>query len=355
MDPDWKRFLLDAGAEFDGPGVVSFGNPDLESRVATTGDVFCDLSHQGLIAARGADAAAFLHAQLSNDVAGLGPEASRLAAYCDPKGRMLAVLRVFRRGEEFYLRLPRTLVEPTVERLSKFILRSRVTLTDAGETLVGIGVSGPRVSEHIAAALGAAPAAVDTVLQRGAVTLIRVPGPRPRFEAYGPTGEMRRFWDALNVHAAPVGTPAWTLLEVLSGLPTVHPETAGRFVPQMANLQLVGGVSFRKGCYPGQEVVARMQYLGTLKRHMVLAHARTDTPPRPGDPLYAPETDRGQDVGAVVDAAPAPDGGYLLLAVVRIASAASGTVRLWDENGPLLSLRPLPYPFPDDEKSRTRA
>jgi folate-binding protein YgfZ len=348
MDPDWKRFLLDAGAEFGDPGVVSFGNPDLESRVATTGDVFCDLSHQGLIAARGADAAAFLHAQLSNDVAGLGPEASRLAAYCDPKGRMLAVLRIFRRDEAFYLRLPRTLVEPIIERLSKFVLRSRVTLADAGEALTGVGVNGPRAREHIAAILGEAPATVDTVLQRDAVTLIRVPGLHPRFEAYGPVDEMRRLWEALNVHAAPVGTPAWTLLEVLAGLPTVYPETVGRFVPQMANLQLVGGVSFRKGCYPGQEVVARMQYLGTLKRHMVLAHAQTDIPPRPGDPLHAPESGQGQDVGAVVDAAPAPDGGYLLLAVVRIASAASDTLplRLWDENGPTLALQPLPYPFP---------
>lgn len=355
MDPEWKAFLLDAGAEFDASGVASFGNPDLERRVATTGDIFCPLCHQGLIAARGEDADAFLHGQLSNDVTGLGPDTSRLAAYCDPKGRMLAVLRLFRRDGELYLRLPRSLIDAVAERLRRFVLRSRVTLEDVGDGLAGIGVSGPRAGDLLARAVPTLPAQVDQVTQAGTTSVIRVPGPLPRFEVYAPPADLRRLWDALNVHGAPVGAPAWTLLEILSGLPTVYPETAGRFVPQMANLQLVGGVSFRKGCYPGQEVVARMQYLGTLKRRMVLAHADTDRAPRPGDALYAPDRGQGADVGAVVDAAPAPDGGYRLLAVVQIASADAGGVRLWDGDGPALVMRPLPYPFEHGEEARAGA
>ncbi len=346
MDADWRDFLRDAGAEFDDGTVADFGNPERERRMAVTGNVFCDLSHYGLIAARGEDAGAFLHAQLTNDVAGLGPGDSRLAAYCDPKGRMLAVLRLFRRGDEYRLRLPGALTESVVDRLRRFVLRSRVSLEVDAE-LARVGVSGPRAEELVAAAAGAAPSGAGRVLQSREATIVGVPGVHPRFEIYAPPAAMRGIWDSLNVHAAPVGAAVWRLLEIQAGLPVVHPETAGRFVPQMANLHRVDGVSFRKGCYPGQEVVARMQYLGKLKRHMILAHAAAAREPRPGDPLFAPDTGAGTDVGAVVDAAPAPDGGYLLLAVVQIASAA-GEVRLWDAAGPLLLARPLPYPLEEE-------
>jgi hypothetical protein len=144
------------------------------------------------------------------------------------------------------------------------------------------------------------------------------------------------------------GPDFWALLDIRAGLPTVYDQTAEAFVPQMANLQLVEGVSFTKGCYTGQEVVARMQYLGKLKRRMYLARiAAADVPP-PGTDLYAPGSESGQGTGKVVDARRAPAGDIEALVVVETGSAETGDVRLGGPDGPPLTFSPLPYPLPAD-------
>ncbi|MDO8705651.1 MAG: hypothetical protein Q7J84_11975, partial [Sulfuricaulis sp.] len=132
---------------------------------------------------------------------------------------------------------------------------------------------------------------------------------------------------------------------IMAGIPSVHPGTIEEFVPQMANLEAVGGVNFKKGCYPGQEIVARMQYLGKLKQRMYRAHVQGGVLPRPGDAIFAPDFP-GQSAGTVVDAQAAPDNGYDLLAVIQISSAGAGELHLKNEIGQLLSLQPLPYTLP---------
>ena len=151
-------------------------------------------------------------------------------------------------------------------------------------------------------------------------------------------------WQSLTRSATPVGAPVWDWIRLNAGIPMIVAATQEQFVPQMVNLELIGGVSFQKGCYPGQEIVARSQYLGKLKRRMVLAHA--DAEAAPGDSLYSADLD-GQASGTVVNAAPAPAGGFDLLVVVQVESANSQTLHLKSVDGVALDLRPLPYALPD--------
>jgi folate-binding protein YgfZ len=345
MKIDWKTFLADAGAEFAAENVAHYGNPEQEQEVALSGLVFSDLSHLGVIAVYGDDAQSFLQSQFSNDIRQITEHSSQLDAYSTPKGRMLGLMRVFKQGETWYLRLPEDTVEAVLQRLRMYVMRADVTVEDASDNFVRIGISGEQAVEELAAAMPNVPAGPDQVTHAGDITLLRVPGVRPRFEAYISSLETaRQFWDSLNVRGAPVGESAWRLLEILAGLPNVFAATSELFVPQMANLQLVNGVSFRKGCYPGQEIVARMQYLGTLKRRMYLGRIETDEQPLPGDSLFS-SADSEQAVGRIIDAQPHPDGGQSLLAVLQIKVAESGDIHLGSSAGPVMVLEPLPYAF----------
>lgn len=346
MKPEWREFLLNRGAELTDGAVRTFGNPERELRIVTAGDVLADLSHTGLIAAYGEDTAAFLQGQVTSDVRAVSGARSQLSAYCSPKGRMLAAFRIFQRDETLYLSMPRASVEPTLKRLRMFVLRAKVTLEDASDSLVRIGYSGPGAEAELAEQLGSVPAAEHETLTVRGYTVVRIPGPHPRFEIFGELDAMKKLWTALDVRAAPVGGEHWHLLDVRAGLPVVYPETTDAFVPQMANLHLLEGVNFKKGCYTGQEVVARMQYLGKLKRRMYRAHVAAEPCPAPGTALFAAASTSAQGVGKVVTAAPAPDGGCELLAVVEIASREAGEVRLGAADGPALSFLELPYPFP---------
>jgi len=345
MKADWKVFLEDAGAEFDGERVAHFGNPEREQEVALSGLVFADLEYLGVISVHGADAGTFLQSQLSNDISALDAGRSQLNAFCTPKGRMLGLMRVFRADDGYFLRLPADSLEAVLQRLRMFVLRSNVTLEDASDNFLRIGVSGTDADNEIRGTIGTCPDAVNAVVQAGPLTIVRVPGAEPRFEVFASSLQAaQQFWDALNVRGAPVGESAWRLLEIEAGLPVVFAATAELFVPQMANLQLVDGVSFKKGCYPGQEIVARMQYLGTLKRRMYLGLIGQDGPVPPGAELYS-GSDRDQPVGRIVDAQPHPDGGQLALAVLQIQSADSADVFLGSPDGPVFAIQPLPYTF----------
>ena len=162
-----------------------------------------------------------------------------------------------------------------------------------------------------------------------------------RFEIVCPENGIARLWPILVAHATPAGTPAWRWYDIRDGLVSIWPGTQEEFVPQMVNFELTGGVNFRKGCYPGQEIVARTQYLGKLKRRMYRARA-DGAPPAPGTPIYGTDTN-DQACGAVVDAVMHPDGGCELLAVVQMSSVAAGDVRISSPGGLVLSVLPLPY------------
>ena len=350
MKPEWLDFLNDAGAEIENNRVVSFGNIEREQRMIHSGLVICDLSHHGLISVDGEDAADFLQGQLTNDVRDVSPNHSQLSAYCTHKGRMLANFRVFKRGDSYYLCLPQSLLESTLKRISMFILMSKVSIKDGSNSLVRIGVSGPKADQQLGDLLSELPKETDDTCQTDGYTIIRCAGAMPRYEIYGELEPMKKLWGHLDVNAAPVGADQWEMLDIEAGIPTIYPETSEAFVPQMVNMQVINGVSFQKGCYTGQEVVARMQYLGKLKRRMFRVHIDTDEAVKPGDKLFSKGSTSGQGTGQIVTAQIDSDGGYSALAVIDISDAEKGELLLHDENGPSITVQSLPYTIEEKDE-----
>ncbi len=347
MSREWQIFLHNAGAVIDDGHVVHFGNPSRETQIAVSGEVIADLSHRALIAVSGADAEKFLQGQLTNDILAVTNGQSQLSAYCSPKGRALALFRVFRREQGLYLALPEPLLQATLERLRKYVLMSKVTFTVEAE-LVQIGYSGARSIQHLRAIIDPLPEAENAVAHAHGITAIRVPGPSPslrspRFELIGPEAALKSLWTRLDVHAAPVGAGPWALLDILAGIPALSPETVDAFVPQMLNLDLLGGINFKKGCYTGQEIVARTHYLGKLKRRLYRLHYSSDVPPAPATAIYSTARRGDEAAGAVVSAQAAPDGGIALLAVLQTEAVNQGELRLGSSDGPLCTVQTLPY------------
>ncbi|MDO9371990.1 MAG: folate-binding protein [Gammaproteobacteria bacterium] len=333
MNIAWHSFLLAHGA-----------------RSATAqGAAIADLSHLGLIAVEGADAAVFLQGQLSNDLTQVAETRSQLSAWCSAKGRVLALLRVFKRADTYYLQLPRDILEPTLKRLQMYVLRSQVTLKDASDTVISIGLSGTDAPALLARVLDVAPPTSDGVLHgedsRSSFTLLGLPGTQPRFEIIAGIETAQDLWRRCAGAATPGGGEVWSLLDIRAGLPAIHSATQDMFIPQMINLDLIGAVSFTKGCYPGQEIVARTQHLGTAKRRMYYACVRAAAPPAPGATLYSVQN--GQAIGQVIEAAPGPAEDVELLAVVPTADVADQHIRLHSADGPMLRFMKLPYSMPE--------
>jgi folate-binding protein YgfZ len=342
MHSDWSDFLRARGAVIADGVARDFGDPAAERAAARGGDVVADLSHLGLIAVTGADARAFLHAQLSCDIQGLGNAQASLCAYCSPKGRMLASFLVWPEADGFSLVLARSIVASTIKRLRLFVLRAKVALADRADERRLLGAAGPSAERTLRAIAGPVPEADHRVAHDADTTIVRV-APNRFLVATAPM-RAPALWDALSKALRPVGTPCWEWLDIRDGIPLVTARTQDELVPQMANLELLGGVSFQKGCYPGQEVVARTQHLGKSKRRMFLARVEGASPAA-GDPLYS-EALGDQVSGIIVNAAPAPDGGYDVLAVVHAPGGNAGAVHLGARSGPPLRFLPLPYAVP---------
>lgn len=306
-------------------------------------DIVAKLDGYGLIKVEGDDAETFLHAQFTNDLQqDVSDSSSQLSAYCNPKGRILSLFRIYKANNAFYLSMPRELIEATHKRLSMFVLMSKVSLTDESDNISQLGVAGPNSEQKLMALAGQPPEAIDQVITNENISIIRIPGPHQRFQIIGPTKEIKSLNNKLGTFVTEMSANAWQLLDIHAGLPVIKQANVEAFVPQMINLQAINGLSFKKGCYPGQEVVARMQYLGKLKRRMYLAHCDNETIAQPGDSIFV-DADEPRKTGVVVVAQPAPDGGSDLLMVVEIESADNQTLHLLNDITSTLTIRPLPY------------
>ena len=348
MNSEWQDFLSSTGAQIENGIMQPFNSPQQEAKTASGQTTITALSHLGLIQVGGADAASFLQNQFTNDIREVTDNSSQLSAWCSPKGRALACFRLFIMAEHYYMLLPASLVASTRERLARYILMSKVTLEESSNKLATMGVAGPEADALLNKLFTTLPARTNEVCHHGGCTLLRIPGPSPRFAIAGEPVRLIALWSTLSSDAQPVGSDCWRLLDIQAGLPSVYPETVEAFVPQMLNLQAIDGLSFSKGCYPGQEVVARMQYLGKLKRRMYRAVVDTDAAPVPGDTLRIAGGDQG--TGKIVDAHPAAQGGYELLAVVEIAAVeAAEKICLEKDNEAILTFVDLPYPVAESE------
>lgn len=307
----------------DNRGMTSLPFPDAAL------DGVAPLPEWGVIRAHGPDAAAFLHAQLTQDVTGLPPGVVRLAGYCSPKGRLLASFLAWRPQPDTVLLACSADVLPAVlKRLSMFVLRSKVVLSDATADMALHGLAGATAS----AAAGSL--SVWHSEARGDAQVLRLPDVQ---------GVARALWAGPALPAGPaLDASAWRWLEVASGVPRITAATAEQFVPQMVNLELLEGVNFRKGCYPGQEVVARSQYRGTLKRRTFLFEAEADA--AAGQEVFH-AADPSQPAGMVVLGASC-GGRHLALVEVKLAALDGGALQLAAPGGPPLSRRALPYEVP---------
>ena len=344
MNEQWHTYLESIGAYFEQGFVSHYGNPDTECQSVLDNTIIADLSHYALICAKGEEAIDFLQNQLSNDVKLVDDNHSQISAYCSPKGRMLASFRIFKHQQEIYLRLPADTLEATLKRLRMFIMRSQVTLDDVSNDSVRFGICGDNAEALLSSQNLSVPTEVNDVSSSENITIIKVPGTKPRYEIYGAVDSITSLWEKLTNDSTTVGSSVWALQDIWSGTPDIFANTVEAFVPQMTNMHAINGVSFKKGCYPGQEVVARMQYLGKLKRRMFRGHVSTDAQPQPGDNLFNPEAT--DSIGKIVQSQPAPGGGFDLLAVLQIANTEKGSVHLVDANGPQVELIDLPYEVP---------
>ena len=258
----------------------------------------------------------------------------------------MANFRIFSHNGSYILQLPVDTSDALLKRLSMFILRSQVTIEDISDQLVAIGLYGECSSELLATIFDNLPQTPGDSTQQDVITILHLPGPTPRFELIGPSDAMQTLWLKLADKSNRTNSQLWSLLDIRSGIPSVYTDTVESFVPQMTNMQLIDGVSFDKGCYVGQEVVARMKYLGSLKRRMYLATTDSSTQPQPGDELYSTtETESGQGVGKVVMSSISPLGGYELLAVIENSHIETDQLHLESTSGPTIDIKPLPYEF----------
>jgi len=299
-------------------------------------DGIARLPELGAIRAVGDDAAHFLHGQLTQDFALMGKSDARLAAFCSAKGRMLASFVAIKRDPaEIVLVCSRDLLATALKRLSMFVLRAKVRLTDASDEFAVAGLLGPAVQQ-----VAGHPCAPWTHSQNGEASVVGL----------YPFGDVARaLWIAPVALAAPavaaVEHGLWCYAEVRSGVATLPAALAEAFVPQMLNYESVGGVNFKKGCYPGQEVVARSQFRGILKRRAFLVDAEVSM--APGDSLFVP-ADPEQACATVVQAARNPQGGYAALVSGQTSAMQTPVLHLRSADGPAVRTSRVPYPLLED-------
>jgi len=344
---NWTEYLGSHGARFhidETTQVEDFGRTLSADDLA--GGFVAPVTDLGLIAVAGEDAARFLHSQLTNDVEHLGAGEARLAGFCTPKGRLQATFLMWRDPEgTVWLQLPRAIQAPLQKRLSMFVMRSKAKLRDATEeeaVAAVIGVGGIQGEAALAAqglALPPAPYATTTG-ERGTVIRLGDAFGAPRYLWLTPAQAGEAALPALAQQLALGGNAAWQLAAIHAGVPQVTAATQEQFVPQMINFELLGGVNFKKGCYPGQEIVARSQYLGKLKRRTALASV-DNAAARAGDEVFT-VADPGQPCGMVVNAAPNGRGGADVLVEVKLA-ALEEDVRLGSASGAALRFLAMPY------------
>ena len=304
-----------------------------------------DLSHLGLLEVGGAEAVSFLQGQVTNDVKLLVTNhIAHYSGYCTPKGRLLALFLAFAHYDHLHLQLNRALLEPIMKRLKMYVMRSKVVIKDVSETIIKFGLNGPDAAQFLTPFFSQIPTQDYELvsLENGAILkLPTIPG-HARFQIFTNAVNAPIIFNALKAQCQLVGKPCWDWLDIQSGIPDVSPKTQEQFVPQMLNLDILNGINFKKGCYTGQEIVARTHYLGKVKRRTYLASISSNQAPIAGDVILDAAS---SEVGQIVRVAPNNEGGYDALIELRIEAKQAGNLT-WQ--GLAIQIKPLPYALNDE-------
>ncbi len=335
----WHDFLSTQGAVFQDGELQSFGDSHNEL-AAANGDIITSLSHLGLLEISGEDAVTFLQGQVTNDVKKLDGSVSQYAGYCSPKGRLLALFLAFAHADHLHLQMPRSILEPIMKRLKMFVMRSKVVITDKSTDILCFGIAGPNAERALTALFNTAPQAPQQLITLDDATLLLLAGDSVRYQVFTHTENAERLWNTLSANSTKVGKSVWDYLEIQAGIPEIVPATQEAFVPQMVNLDALDGINFKKGCYTGQEIVARTHYLGKVKRRTQIVHINTEEMPQAGDTIQL--VGHEEAIGQIVRAAKSPNGGVDALVEIRLEN-----LELTDEfpvwKGKKLEFKALPY------------
>jgi tRNA-modifying protein YgfZ len=332
-DTDWLDFLVAEGAQLspDG-GVAGFGPAGAATQPDLRQTVLVPLVQLGTLRVSGDDASAFLQAQLTSDLDDVAAGSAGFSGYCTPKGRLLATPLLVPDGAGYLLIVPRALAAALAVRLARYVLRSRVGVEDVSSEFRLLGLVGPGAASALESGGGSAPRRLLESTRLPDALAVALPGERLLLASADQ--DARALWTRLAVVAVPGGQDAWELPGVRAGVANVLPQTQELFLPQMIDLERLGGVSFAKGCYPGQEIVARTHYLGEVKRR--LCRGRSAATARAGDLIYA-EDGGNEPVGVLANVARVPAGGVEFLAVMQ-REALNRPLRLGSTNGPVAEL-----------------
>ena len=332
---EWLSYLSQQGFNLDGRQTVQAVAAEIDNNTLPSSDVICDLSTLAVIKITGNDCTTFLQGQLTNDVEQISDEQGQLSAYCSPKGRMFTDMRLFKHQGDLHLLMPYELQEKVIKRLRMFVLRADVTFEDQDEACVRIGVSGPN-SDDVVSALGFPKIEpLNGVSRHDGMTLIRIEGIPSRYIIIVPNEKSIETWETLSAKLTAISSRQWRLLDIISGLPAIETTSSEQFVPQMINWDKLDGISLKKGCYVGQEIIARSHYLGKQKKGLRYGEVKdTDKPLHATLRLQAANQSASQSAGQIINAAELNPGHWLLLASVDLETSAETAIHLETAEGP---------------------
>jgi len=339
MNQEWHQYLAKRKAHID-----RSDTPTITGKHASP--VIYNITHLGLLFVSGRDSTQFLQGQTTCDVATLTEQRSSPGALCNPKGRVITTFTILKTADSGYLLLlPTELLESVRQRLQRYVLRSDIRLEDVTDRWCIIGLSGRQLAPLLAEEEIELADESQSVARQADWISIRVWSADERFLVLASTAKTVTLWEQLagQKQFSEHDSGLWMCHEIADGIPVITQATSEAFVPQTINLDLLGGISFDKGCYTGQEVVARMHYLGTLKRRMYLGSGTSGRTPNAGEPVFDAKTADERRVGTIVMAAQCAPDRYQFLAVLQTASAEAGDLRIDAADGDPLTLLPMPY------------
>jgi len=354
MNNQWKQFLEDNHAQLDDNNqVISFGQPELERFLIKTGPVIASQAHQGLIKVSGEEAFDFLQGQLTNDLKEVTQEKAQLSGYCNPQGQLLALFLVFKINDDFYLSYDYRLKETLLKRLQMFVMRSKVTLESVSNTLIHIGFSGEFADLDIQRLLETKVKTDYETAQLNqeniTATLVKVPGPHHRYEIFADANSMIELWKTLRINSDVTNNLDWKLLDIVYGIPSVNDITQNQFIAQFLNLDKLNGINFKKGCFPGQEVIARTHYRGKVTKRMLRFHCQALLDLKSGDHWVITDEQNQQFKLTIIESHPDIFEGTLCLAVATLKAIEQAQGQLKTLEGAGVTLEPLAYEITEED------
>lgn len=354
MNTTWQQFLQQQGAQLTENGAVkTFGQPELERFLIKNGPVLSSQTHQGLLKVSGEDAFSFLQNQLTNDLTEITEQQAQLSAWCDPKGQVLAIFTLFKQAEDYYLMFDGSLKAPIQKRLQMFILRSKVTLTDMTQEWAQIGYAGEFANLDIQRLLKNKNQNLYQVTHCSLesdndLIIVKLPGPYHRYQLIGNTQSLQTAWQTLRKQTDPTNNQDWNLLDIAAGIPQINQTNQGQYLAQFLNLDKLNAISFKKGCFPGQEIIARMHYRGKVTKRMLRLHLDDPLSLNPMDSLNIQDETGKTFKFEIVLSNPDVLKGTLCLAITTLKPLTQAQGQLKLENGTHVTIEPLPYEVLDE-------